>query len=797
MADYAPKYWLINGKAYPNTDPIPTDIGHRVLLRYVNAGLLPHSMSLGGLRQTIVATDAKPEAHPSQVVADTVPEGGSLDTIATIPAGAFPGTQYAVFDAAMHLDNAGALTTPGSATSTLAFGGMLTFMSVAGTFPGPSAPVTSNAAFSLPNPILGNAPDTLSATGTSPVSTISQMEYFVDTIGTEGTGTAMQGTFGTATVNATHTLSTADLALLSTGNHTFWVHAKDATGVWGAYTQATLSLDKAGPVITSSALTPGDTNGSADVLFEATASDTTGLENVTAGEYFIGATGAPGTGTPMTITLPAPDASMTATIPAATVAGLSEGAHTISVRGQDALGVWGALATITLTVDKSGPATSGVVTTPTPTNGTIGVPICCGSIYYQVINATITDPTVGGVNSNIAGAEYFFDTTGAPGTGGQMNPASNGAFNTSTSMGVYSGVVLPAIRALGQGLHTVYVRGKDAAGNWGPFSTTSLIVDLTPPTLSGVTLTPNPTNGATSLHLTATATDPANPGSPANAPASNVVAAEWFIGTDPGIGNGTPITVGSPATTVNLSATINIASLGNGTFNFSLRAEDAAANWSAITTVTLVNNTLPNALFSDGFDSGNFSHWSSCTNCTGGASGRISVTTAAHQAGADSMAATVSGGTSGYVQDNSPTNENSYHARFYFNPNNATAGAGAVTIFSGLTSTNGSVFSVQLRKNGSYQVRATVSRSGGSSVTNWYNISANTFTAIEIAWASGPSSSFSLYTGGTLQQTLTLLNTSTFKLETVRLGPQGTLTGLAGTMYFDSFVSTRYTVIGL
>ena len=57
--------------------------------------------------------------------------------------------------------------------------------------------------------------------------------------------------------------------------------------------------------------------------------------------------------------------------------------------------------------------------------------------------------------------------------------------------------------------------------------------------------------------------------------------------------------------------------------------------------------------------------------------------------------------------------------------------------------------------------------------------------------------SFSLYVHGGLQQTLAGLNTSAYLLDTVQLGPSVGLTGAAsGTLYFDAFVSRRYTVIG-
>ena len=209
-------------------------------------------------------------------------------------------------------------------------------------------------------------------------------------------------------------------------------------------------------------------------------------------------------------------------------------------------------------------------------------------------------------------------------------------------------------------------------------------------------------------------------------------------------------------------------------------------------TSTPTPTPIPNAIFSDGFESGSFSAWSSST----GAGTRINVTTAAKQAGVYGMAAQISSGTSGYVVDNSPNNETSYHARFYFSPNGAAPGSTAQDIFLGLNAFNTNVFRVQMRMSGKqYQIGVTVARSGGTTSTKWYTIT-NAYHAIEIAFQSAGSASFTLYIDGAAQQTLTGLNTSAYTIKSVRLGPQGTLSGVSGTEYFDTFASTRTTYIG-
>ena len=284
----------------------------------------------------------------------------------------------------------------------------------------------------------------------------------------------------------------------------------------------------------------------------------------------------------------------------------------------------------------------------------------------------------------------------------------------------------------------------------------------------------------------------------ANGTGTNVVQAEWFEGADPGLGKGNQFVFTSAPTVSLLSAPINYVVLNwtPGNHTLTLRVKDAANNWSNTASV-VVNVVYPNNVFADEFESGDFSAWS----VTGGTPSQISVTSGAAQAGTYKMQAQIASGTSGYAQDNTPFTDASYHARFYFNPNGYTTGNGgnppAVTIFSGLNAANATVFQVQYRRstNTGYQVRLGVTRAGGTTFTSYYAITNNAWNAIEIDWSSASSALVRFYTAGVLRQTLTGLNTSASVLDTVRLGPQGTLPN-TGTVYFDSLVSTRRTLIG-
>ena len=136
LTDYAPKYWLINGKAYPSTDPILAEPADRVLLRYLNAGLQFHSMGMLGLDQTLIAQDGSTYAYSYTVVHETIAPGQTQDALVNMPAAVPVGALYPLFDA-VRLDNNGQ-----------SFGGMLAFLQTTA----PTVTVTVVDTAGLPQP---------------------------------------------------------------------------------------------------------------------------------------------------------------------------------------------------------------------------------------------------------------------------------------------------------------------------------------------------------------------------------------------------------------------------------------------------------------------------------------------------------------------------------------------------------------------------------------------------------------------------------------------------------------------
>jgi hypothetical protein len=182
---------------------------------------------------------------------------------------------------------------------------------------------------------------------------------------------------------------------------------------------------------------------------------------------------------------------------------LSQGSHVVSVRSQDAFGNWGAVATITLVVgDTTPPTTSNVFADPNPTNGVDGYNT---DVLAVRVFADFSDVGTGG--SNIVAAEGFIGSTGVTGSG-FVFIATDGGFDSPFESG-YGDIPLASIRALSNGNYTIYVHTKDAGGNWSPFATTTLTVnvDRSGPTFGPITVNPlSDTRGGGTVNVTVSGT---------------------------------------------------------------------------------------------------------------------------------------------------------------------------------------------------------------------------------------------------------------------------------------------------
>jgi PKD domain len=119
----------------------------------------------------------------------------------------------------------------------------------------------------------------------------------------------------------------------------------------------------------------------------------------------------------------------------------------------------------TVTYDTTGPVTSNMAVTPSPTN------------VAPTITATETDSL-----SNVAGAEYFIDAVGANGSGTAMS-AVDGTFDEGAE-DVTALMTTTQFNALSDGTHTIYVHGKDQLGTWGATQSITFVKDTAGPTVT-------------------------------------------------------------------------------------------------------------------------------------------------------------------------------------------------------------------------------------------------------------------------------------------------------------------------
>lgn len=160
------------------------------------------------------------------------------------------------------------------------------------------------------------------------------------------------------------------------------------------------------------------------------------------------------------------------------------------------------------------------------------------------------------IAQQINAAEYFWDNDPGAGNGYPMQ-ASDGTFNSRIEKITFTSSTLPAV-----GVHTLYMRVRDAAMHWG--KPTARLIDITPSLLTQRSIKIN--------------------------------AGEYFWDNDPGQGNGTALLAVDAAFDEAIESlfktAIALPSVGVHTFN--VRVKDAENNWSALfkTLIEITPNLL-------------------------------------------------------------------------------------------------------------------------------------------------------------------------------------------------------------
>lgn len=162
---------------------------------------------------------------------------------------------------------------------------------------------------------------------------------------------------------------------------------------------------------------------------------------------------------------------------------------------------------------------------------------------------------------HITSIEYFFDTDPGLGMGTSI------PFTPSAQVEVNNYVI--DLTSLAPGFHKLFVRAKNQAGTWSLTNSWSLYKVA----FAGIT--------------------------------HNMVAAEYFMNTDPGPGLGTPITVPGNSSNLDLDVVIDLTNLDPGINRLFVRTRDAAGHWSQtnmrIFYKQQLTATLPDIVFAEYF----------------------------------------------------------------------------------------------------------------------------------------------------------------------------------------------------
>jgi hypothetical protein len=144
--------------------------------------------------------------------------------------------------------------------------------------------------------------------GSATAANIVKAEYFFDTDPGFGSGNNIPVTPGTSILDAS---ISANISLLSSGIHQFYVRVKDAAGNWSITNRSFFYI-------------PGNTN-------------TTAIADLVRAEYFIDTDPGFGNGTPVPLT---PGTTLSNQVIYVTAAGIAEGMHKFYLRAQDSKGNW-------------------------------------------------------------------------------------------------------------------------------------------------------------------------------------------------------------------------------------------------------------------------------------------------------------------------------------------------------------------------------------------------------------------------------------------------------------------------
>ena len=273
--------------------------------------------------------------------------------------------------------------------------------------------------------------------GISDLNALNRVEYNIDGSGWNSTNQN--------TASGTYTFSTSGLA---DGNHIIYIRGIDVVGNAGTYRGINFYTDKTGPTAPTLSVNPNSWTKNENV--SVTWSNISDLNALNRVEYYID-----GEAWKSTNKNTSSGSYTFSTI------GLTDGGHTIYIRGVDTVGNNGSYTGVNFYTDKTGPTAPTISVTP--------------SAWTKNDNVSLTWSSIADLN-DLDRVEYNID-------GGEWN-------STEHVDKTYSAYNIP-ISALASGIHTISVRGIDDLGNVGDSKNITIYKDIDAPVITDLDVQPS------------------------------------------------------------------------------------------------------------------------------------------------------------------------------------------------------------------------------------------------------------------------------------------------------------------
>ncbi len=388
----------------------------------------------------------------------------------------------------------------------------------------------------------------------SALSLMVKAEYFFDTDPGFGNALDIPLTYGLDISNKNFSANTSNLPV---GIHKLYIRTQDGDGLWSNTT--TTTFYKQALAVTA---------------------------DITKAEYFFDTDPGFSNGTNIPIAQGLDIAELNFS---ANVGGLSAGIHRMYLRTKDAAGIWSIVNThlfyksadlpnITKAAyyfDNNSNSPIDIAITPATDIVDINFAANISGLSTGIHRMYLRTKDAAGVwsianlhlfyksaaLSNITKAAYYFDNNSNSPIDIVITPATDIAdINFAAN-----------ISSLPVGIHRMYLRTKDADGNWS-------IAHQYLFNKSGNSVSPS------------------------------ITKAEYYIDTDPGFGNGIDFSVTAAADVIDLNVAVNTSALANGTHTLFIRSKDADGGWSITNKIpfAVLKNSWTGIVSTDWFDAGNW-----------------------------------------------------------------------------------------------------------------------------------------------------------------------------------------------